>query len=87
MVWATVILESISLMGQLVVHTITPRAEYPSQSLGCSHLLFSLYKEALTLLQTPEFHPEAFRTGTLGPPQTSVRPSLQLNFSLVHTKG
>lgn len=65
-----------------------PRAEYPSQSPGCSHLLFSLYKEALTLPpQTPEFHPEAFRARTFRPTPDLCNPTLQLKFFLMHTKG
>lgn len=86
-VWTTVILESISLMGQLVVHTITPEQNTLLRARGCSHLLFSLYKEALTLPQTSEFHPEAFRAQTLRPNPDLCNPSLQLKFFLMHMKA
>lgn len=39
-----------------------PRAEYPSQSQGCSHLLFSLYKEALTLPPNPRISSGSFQS-------------------------
>lgn len=59
MVWASIILESISLMGQLVVHTVAPGQNAILRARVLPPVLF-LYKGALTLPPNPEFSPGAF---------------------------